>query len=314
MRLEDTGWLRDVLSHLFPAIHIEQVVPTPSSQRVVYFCSFNSYSAIGPGSENDSCQDWHKWGEVVLKVSQDIHPSVIARLEKEIEILNSLDSQYYPKLHHYDVFGEDQETEEVFPYRLFVTVEERIDGENLNNCRDQFAGEDSAARLLLQLTDALSALWEHGQRIVHRDLKPDNILIRRDRTPVIIDLGIIREEGSAGQTSSFAQFGPCTPAYASPEQAKNDKKNINFKSDFFALGTIVYELLTGINPFIENQVDPIEEVLQRVISHEPKSLSCLGVASEEFSELVSRLMAKEPYQRFRTVDILRKSLVSIIEG
>jgi len=313
LRLDDSKDLQTILSHLFPALNIEQAVPTPSNQRVVYFCSFNQYCAIGEGKENDPCQHWHKLGRVVLKVSQDIHPSVIARLEKEIEILNSLDSIYYPKLHYYDVFSEDPDTEVIFPHRLFITIEERINGENLNNCRNRFTNEAAVSTLLLQLIDALKHLWEHKLRIVHRDLKPDNILIRENGSPVIIDLGIVREEGSPGLTSTFAIYGPCSPAYASPEQAKNKKRDINFRSDFFAIGTITYELLTGANPFWQNKTDSIDDVLQRVIGHNPDDLNSLGKTSIKFSELVACLMAKEPYERFRTVEMLRESLIQIIE-
>ncbi len=314
MQLRDSPALREVLTHFFPSIQIQQIVPAPSGQRVVYFCSFAEYCAVGEYSKSDSQQNWYKWGNVVLKVSQDVHPSVIARLEKEIEILNSLNSIFYPKLYYYDVFSEDPETEAKFQYRLFITVEERINGESLNHCKKRFTKEIAVARLILQLVDGLRHLWEHPQRIVHRDLKPDNILIYPDGSPVIIDLGIIREEGSGGITNTFWQVGPCSPAYASPEQARNDKRNINFRSDFFALGVIAYELLSEKNPFCENQSDLQEEVLQRVIEYEPKKLSVLGRASEPFSNIVFHLMAKQPYQRYRTVDALRQALVNFIEG
>lgn len=95
-------------------------------------------------------------------------------------------------------------------------------------------------------------IWNLKPARVHRDLKPANILVRDDNTICLIDLGIAREEGAKGNTLTYAQVGPCTPAYASPEQAKNDKQNITFKSDFFSIGIIIYELLSGSNPFCKD--------------------------------------------------------------
>lgn len=308
MALSDSAALQEAIKHLFPGIIVEQLVPTPSGQRLVYFCKFSRDTVV------PSQQDWDRWGPAVLKISEDVHPTIIARLEKEIEILNSLNSPYYPKLYYYDVFSEDPVTEARFVHRLFVTIEERINGPALSSCRDRYAEEMTVARLLLQLVDGLRLLWEHPQKIVHRDLKPDNILIRLDGHPVIIDLGIVREEGSQGVTLSQWHIGPCTPAYASPEQVRNDKKFITFKSDFFALGTLAYELLTQGNPFKHSPHEPHEVVIDRVLKSEPTPLKKLGKASERFSDVIARLMSKEPYQRYRTVDSLRAELVHFVEG
>lgn len=308
LRLQDSRELRFHLKNIFPGLHIQELVPTPANQRIVYFCNFEK------NTPEPTQEEWDIWGNVVLKVSQGIHPTIIARLEKEISILNSLRSDYFPTLHYYNIFMEDPVTEEVFPHRLFITIENRVEGEPLLNCFDRYSSEKSVVHLLLQFVNALRLLWEHPQRIVHRDLKPANILIKPNGDVVIIDLGLVREEGSPGLTASFAPYGPCTPAYASPEQARNEKKFISFKSDFFALGIISYQLMAGVHPFMKTESDFIDEVLERVISYHPPTLKELGKASNEVSALIERLMTKQPYQRHRTVDLLHADIVRLQKG
>jgi len=311
--LEDSAQLRKNLVNIFPGLLIENEVPTPSYQRLVYFCHFrNDQSLFTDEGLFELQSGWADWGSTVLKVSADIHPSVIARLEKEIEILNSLESKYYPKLYYYDVFSEDPVTEVQFPFRLFVTVEERIMGEPLSACKDRFQEEAAVLGLLLELVDGLRQLWEHPQSIVHRDLKPDNILISPDNDVTIIDLGIIREEGSAGVTATEQSFGPCSPAYASPEQTNNSKRLINFKSDFFSLGTICYELLANANPFWCSKDEPRELVFHRVQNEDPPTLKSLDLVSDGCSDLIEQLMSKEQFRRHRTIDALRTQVVSLL--
>jgi len=304
MPLVDTPECREALSHFFPGIEFESNL-RPSGQRLVYFCHFTGDTDV------PNQRLWPRWGNVVLKVAEDVHPAVIARLEKECELLNALDSPYFPRLLYSDVFSTDPVTEEKLRNRLFITIEERIDGAPLSDCRKRFADERSCRSLLSHLCEGLQLLWNHPQRIVHRDLKPDNVLIRPDGSPVIIDLGIVREEGSTGLTASQLNIGPCTPAYASPEQLRNEKRLITFKADFFALGVMTYELLSGRNPFVESVYDPMELVVSRVLTYEPPSLADLGNATPEFSALIVRLLAKQPYKRPRTIADLMRSLAAI---
>jgi serine/threonine protein kinase len=306
MALTDSPALRVLLTHFFPGIDIQQNL-RPSGQRLVYFCRFTSGEGLRAG--------WEAWGEVALKVSQDIHPFAIARLEKERDILNDLQSEFFPRLLYSQVFTEDpDDSEEKLEFRLFVTIEERIVGRPLCDCRMVYLEEPKTVDLLRRLLNGLRLLWENPRRIVHRDLKPDNIMIRPNGSPVIIDLGIVREEGTAGFTGTHLHIGPCTPGYASPEQLRNEKLLINFRSDVFALGVIVHELLTGANPFRRSDSEPWEVVSHRTQNETVTPLVSLGKASTGFSVLVESMMAKDAYRRPRTIDELVEKLELIAES
>ena len=103
-----------------------------------------------------------------------------------------------------------------------------------------------AAALVATLADAIHVAHQTG--IVHRDLKPANILLTRDGTPKVTDFGLARKlEDEGGLTLSGTPVG--TPSYMAPEQARGDKRAIGTATDVYALGAILYELLTGRPPF-----------------------------------------------------------------
>ncbi|MFA5811017.1 MAG: serine/threonine-protein kinase [bacterium] len=289
--------LQEVVCRLLPGMVVDQVV-RPSGQRVVYFAHF----------EAPADKSYIGWGRVVVKVTEELNPKQVAYLQKEIEILRELNSSYYPKLYRDDVFTHHPETEDPLTHRIFLTIEERVAARPLSECMDGYRTESAVAGLLFQLIDGLSLLWAHKDKLIHRDIKPDNILIKPDGSIVIIDLGLLREEGAPGLTAQDAPWGPCTPAYASPEQAKNEKDLITFKSDFFSLGTVVYELLTGSNPFYTEEGLSREEVLDNVISLELRPLADIGKATKVFSDVIERLLKKEPYARFRTIQAFKDAL------
>ena len=158
------------------------------------------------------------------------------------------------------------------------------------------------------IVEALDPLWSHPQRLVHRDIKPDNVLIRdADGAVVIIDLGILREEGAIGITLSHHPYGPCSPPYASPEQATNDKKNITFKSDFFSIGVMAYELISGDHPFLPG-AKSLSELFDRIKTVNPPPLHKVCGCDKHVSDVVEKMMQKEPYRRHRTIRQLLSDL------
>ena len=142
--------------------------------------------------------------------------------------------------------------------RPYFTME-LVEGGNL---ADQIQGVPQPARqaaaLVATLAEAVQAAHQCG--IVHRDLKPGNILITVNGTPKVTDFGLARWlDGRDGLTLSGTPVG--TPSYMAPEQARGDKVAIGPASDIYALGAILYELLTGRPPF---RSDTASATLQQV--------------------------------------------------
>ena len=147
--------------------------------------------------------------------------------------------------------------------RPYFTME-LVEGGNL---ADQIRGvpqpAHQAAARVATLAEAIHAAHQSG--IVHRDLKPANILLTRDGTPKVTDFGLARRlEGDGGLTLSGVPVG--TPSYMAPEQARGKRQAIGPATDVYALGAILYELLTGRPPF---RAESATATLQQVLTDEP---------------------------------------------
>jgi eukaryotic-like serine/threonine-protein kinase len=304
MRLVDSPDLRTFLRRVLPNVTI-QSTPKASGQRVVYFCTADAELDAGDYPLTFS-------GRCVVKASQGASAQAIAYIQREINILNSLGSPHFPVLLHNDVFYEDPDTEERFAHPVFITIEEYIEGTILSACLAAYRTERAVLELLRQLVSALVPLWSRRPSIVHRDLKPDNIIIRPCGQSVIIDLGIAREAESDGVTLTFAPFGPCTPCYASPEQARNDKRSISFRSDIFSLGVIGYELLAGEKPFCSLRNEDASTILERILTSDPIPISEKAGVTNNTGRLITKMLEKEPYRRHRRPEYLLADLEEAI--
>ena len=135
---------------------------------------------------------------------------------------------------------------------------ELVDGVNLlDRLRERPLGEREALRMFVPLCEALQHAFERG--VVHRDLKPANILIERGGRALIVDLGLAAAEDDPSLTKGGGTLG--TPAYISPEQAR-DPKSADVQSDLWSLGATLYHALCGRPPF---DGDSVAEILSNVL-------------------------------------------------
>ena len=172
------------------------------------------------------------------------------------------------------------------------TIFEYVPGEDLRTVMQSrpIWSVDEVRRLLTSLADALDSA--HVQGVIHSDLKPENICLTPSGAPKILDFGIARDLTTDLAHATFRG----TPAYASPEQA--GCRPADARSDQYALGLIVYELLVGRRPFDDN--DPLMQLHLHEFQSPPNLVELNQDISSRVSQIVMRTLAKQPEQRFAT--------------
>lgn len=152
----------------------------------------------------------------------------------------------------------------------------------------------AGAELLAALAQATHTAYLAD--IVHRDLKPANVLFAEDGTAKITDFGLAKRLDSQGQTLTGQIIG--TPAYMAPEQAKGESRTVGPAADIYALGAILYEVLTGKPPF---RGETVMQTLQSVLDHEPVPPRKLVPAVPADLETVClKALRKQPHERYAT--------------
>ena len=167
----------------------------------------------------------------------------------------------------------------------------------------------AAARLVDQLARAVAAAHRH--RIIHRDLKPANVLIAEDGTPKLTDFGLAKKlDVDEGRTRSGAIMG--TPSFMAPEQAGGKHGAIGPAADIYALGAILYDLVTGRPPF--KAATPLDTVLQ-VLSEEPVPPGRLQPGLPADMETIClKCLEKDPARRYASAQDLADELRRFLEG
>jgi serine/threonine protein kinase len=194
--------------------------------------------------------------------------------------------------------------------RLWYTMP-FVEGESL---RQRLAREgqlplDRALRIASEVLSALGYAHSHG--VIHRDIKPENILLEGDEA-VVADFGVARAVNAASDerlTETGLALG--TPAYMSPEQAAASKE-LDGRSDLYALGCVLYEMLAGQPPFVGSTAQQL--LARHAIDPVPPIRTVRRTVPESVEQSVMRALAKVPADRFPTAASFAQALTATSEA
>jgi serine/threonine protein kinase/Tfp pilus assembly protein PilF len=189
----------------------------------------------------------------------------------------------------------------------YITME-YVSGEDLKGLIRRVRRLDSgtAAKIANQVCEGLSEAHRLG--VIHRDLKPSNVMIDREGNARIMDFGIARSIKAKGLTGEGIIIG--TPEYMSPEQA--EAKEVDYRSDIYSLGIILYEMVTGQLPFEGDTPLSIAIKHKGEIPKEPRELN--PQIQEDFNKLILNCLEKDKEKRYQSAGELRSELTNIEKG
>lgn len=162
-------------------------------------------------------------------------------------------------------------------------------------------------RLIAELAHALHAC--HAEQVLHRDIKPANILVNAKGEPRLIDFGLAHLEGSESIGLTQQMIG--TPGYVAPEQVDGKRTGTDPRSDQFSLGVVMYELLTGVNPFLR---ETREETLDAISRCDPPSMAGAQHAiPSDVDRICLHALERRPQDRFVDLAALASDVEAFLE-
>ena len=219
---------------------------------------------------------------VVLKMAQEEHAGAAVRLRREARFLAGLEHPGIVKIL-------DRGHQAGCPWYVIEYIPCGDLTTWLKHQRYGMGAVSDVLPIVVKICESLAYL--HARGIVHGDLKPSNILFRASGQPVLVDFGLATRFGDREVLEADA--GICaSPAYAAPEQLQGEL--LDARADLYALGCLIFELLTGTTPFL-GDVD--ELILQHLSKVAPLLSERVAGLSKELDCLVSRLLAKERRSR-----------------
>ena len=230
--------------------------------------------------------------EVVIKIPDQSmlgDPAQFERFQRELEVMKALDHPVILK-------GLGSGKYNRMPY----LVTEYVNGKSLRTLMESSASfsTDQAIALARSIADGMA--YCHKNEVIHRDLKPENILITADGQPVIMDFGLALTKGSHRVTYSNLSATMGTPDYMAPEQI--DGQRGDQRTDIYALGTILYELLAGRTPFTGDTNMAI--MAQHLNGTAPRLDKINPEVPPQIAAIVAKCLARNPDDRYPNMEAL----------
>ncbi len=234
--------------------------------------------------------------EVALKVpdpSMIGDPAQYERFQREMEVLNTLQ---HPAILRGLGSGKYNRT----PYLVTEFVEGQSLRQLIETCAPMPA--EQAIPIVRKIADGMAHCHDNG--VIHRDLKPENILLTAEGQPVIMDFGLALTKSAHRVTYSNLSATMGTPDYMAPEQVEGHRGDA--RTDVYALGTILYEMLSGRTPFTgDNNLAVMAQHLQGVAPRLDREQP--GV-SQSVAAIVARCLQRDPNDRYQDMRALIESL------
>lgn len=230
--------------------------------------------------------------EVVLKIPDGMtigDPAQYERFQRELEVMRTVN---HPAIQKGLASGQYNNT----PF----LITEFVTGESMRDFvrRKAPLAPDEAVALLRKIADGVAHCHDHG--IIHRDLKPENILINTEGQPVILDFGLALTKGAHRVTYANLSATAGTPDYMAPEQVEGQRGDQ--RTDLYALGIMLYELLKGQPPFSGD--NNLAVMSQHVRSAVPRLDREMPGVSQQLAAVVARCLRKKPKDRYNDLHAL----------
>ncbi|MBU4689683.1 serine/threonine-protein kinase [Mycoplasma zalophidermidis] len=274
---------------------------TPSKNSHVY-TKYKILAAIGSGGFSNvfKVESLEKPGEVyalkyfVIKKDGDIETTT-RRFKQEIALYKSINSSRIAK--YIDSYVSDTEQ---------YLVMEFIDGDSLktNISRGGKLISKTAVNYAMQIAEGIGEI--HSFKIIHRDIKSNNVMVTRDRNIKIIDFGLALGEDSQRFTQDSKVIG--SVYYMAPELCMSDNKP-TIQSDIYALGILLFEMLTGFYPF--RGADASETLRKQKHSQIPDITKIVDVP-QSLANIIIKATAKDPNSRYASMWSMREDLKTCI--